>query len=421
VRVYYLGSHHLIFRAHSSSRYSIAALVGALEIDKRLLDLRVSAPVDLTANFVRKSLEKGPTIIAHSVMSTQQDRIYKECKVIRDEFGKDIILIAGGAHASARPNDLLRAGFDYVVVGEGEQVLPDLMYRIMNDLDPSDIKGVVSISTQECPHPKELSKVNLDQYPPFALEKNILGPVEVTRGCPFRCKFCSTPFLTSGTVRHRSVESVEYWLRRAVEKRGFKRTWFLSPNALSYGGRGRRTEKELLEHLLKRTTAIEGLEVFFGSFPSEVRPEFVTKDVLQMMRSYVANDTLQIGMQSASNRVLDLANRHHTVEDAMKAIAIAFDCDFIPHVDMIFGLPGETNTELNASITMCEDLAAMGAKVHGHVFMPLPGSEFETMPPGRLDNTSRSVLGELARKGLVTGSWSAQEELGTRLSSGSKN
>ena len=143
-----------------------------------------------------------------------------------------------------------------------------------------------------------------------------MGPIEITRGCPYSCKFCCTPFLTGGRVRHRSIESVVEWLQRAVEMSGFKRTWFLSPNALSYGGHGRTVESDRIESLLKAVTSVKGLEeVFFGSFPSEVRPEFVSTPILEMMKGYVANKTLQIGLQSGSNRILKIINRHHTVED----------------------------------------------------------------------------------------------------------
>ncbi|NHJ12227.1 MAG: TIGR04013 family B12-binding domain/radical SAM domain-containing protein [Candidatus Thorarchaeota archaeon] len=419
MRVSCLGSYQLLFRAHPSSRYSIAALVGAIENDGRLGELQVKAPVSISPNAIREALNQGQTIIAQSVMSTQLERVKKECDDIRQAFHEEVIMIAGGPHASVKPGQLLDFGFDYVVIGEGERTLPDLLWHLINNLDPSVVEGVVSKKSSNYVVPRNLAKVNLDDYPPFALQRNILGPVEVTRGCPYRCKFCSTPFLTGGSIRHRSVKSVAYWLRRAVEERGFKRTWFLSPNALSYGGRGRDTEIEKLEQLLQQATSIDGLEeVFFGSFPSEVRPEFVTKGALDMMRSYVANETIQIGMQSASNRVLKLANRHHSVEEAMTAIRTAFDCDFIPHVDMIFGLPGESKVELDTSIEMCESLAKMGARVHGHVFMPLPGSEFEYMPPGRLDSDSRSVLGDLSRRGMLTGSWSTQEKLAQRLSMG---
>ncbi|MFW9843796.1 MAG: TIGR04013 family B12-binding domain/radical SAM domain-containing protein [Candidatus Thorarchaeota archaeon] len=417
-----MSSHSLIFRTHSSSRYSVAALVGALELDHRLMDLDIQAPLDLSMRSIQKAMEKGPTIVAQSVMSTQTRRVYGEVRDIRDQFGDNVTIIGGGAHASIRPKELLANGFDYVVVGEGENAFPELIWYLMNDKDPSDLPYIVNKNTEEIPIPKELPIVNLDMYPPFALEMNILGPIEITRGCPFHCKFCSTPFLSGGKVRHRSIESITNWLRLAVEKSGFERTWFLSPNALCYGGHGRRAEPEKLEKLLKTVTRVGGLdELFFGSFPSEVRPEFVTSSILEMLRSYVANDTIQIGLQSSSNRVLDLANRHHTVEQGMDAIRIALDTGFIPHVDMIFGLPGETKEELHDSVKLCYDLVEMGAKTHGHVFMPLPGSAFENMPPGRLDSESRRLLGELSRRKDMTGSWSTQEGIAEYLWSQSES
>jgi len=416
VRVHLLSSHSLIFRTHSSSRYSVAALVGALELDHRLVDLDIQAPLDLSLKSIRKTMKSGPTIIAQSLMSTQTKRVYEEVREIRNQFGNDVTIVGGGAHASIHPKELLANGFDYVVVGEGEHAFPELVWYLMNDKDPSDISSVVDKTTEEFPEPKKLPIVNLDECPPFALKMNILGPIEVTRGCPFQCKFCSTPFLTGGRVRHRSIESITNWLKLAVEKSGFERTWFLSPNALCYGGHGRRAEPEKLEELLSSVTKIDGLdEVFFGSFPSEVRPEFVTHSILEMLRSYVANDTLQIGLQSSSNRVLKLANRQHTVEQGMEAIRTALDTGFIPHVDMIFGLPGETKEELHNSVKLCYDLVEMGAKTHGHVFMPLPGSAYENMPPGRLDSESRKLLGELSRRKDMTGSWSTQEGIAEYL------
>ncbi|MFW9803831.1 MAG: TIGR04013 family B12-binding domain/radical SAM domain-containing protein [Candidatus Thorarchaeota archaeon] len=418
MRVHCLASHHLIFRSHSSSRYSVAALLGSIETDHRLNDLQVSAPLELSDNMIQREAERGQVIIAQSVMSTQIDRVYNETKRIRDRFGESVIIVGGGPHASARPKELIRTGFDFVVIGEGEKVFRDLMYSLINDDEPTKIDGVVTEEDVSIPKPRDRPTVSLDDYPPFALGLNILGPVEVTRGCPFACKFCCTPFLTGGGVRHRSVDSVVYWLEQAVERRGFKRTWFLSPNALSYGGKGLSVVPDKLERLLKESASVEGLEeVFFGAFPSEVRPEFVTRQVLEMMRTYVANDTLQIGLQSASDKVLEYSNRHHTVREGLDAVEIALDCDFTPHVDMIFGLPGESRKELDDSIDMCEMLSDMGAKVHGHVFMPLPGSAFENMSPGRLDQDSRSALGELSRRGILTGSWSSQEALATRLAS----
>jgi B12-binding domain/radical SAM domain protein len=414
--VQYLGLHSLIFRAHPSARYSVATLLGAIETDPRLLELKVNAPIEIPDDVIKSAVDNGPTAIAHSVMSTQIDRVYREVRQTKRKFGDQVIHIAGGPHASARPGELLRAGFDYVFVGEGERAFPDLLCHLIQDTDPTDIPGLVSECMDQYPQPRNLPRIRLDDYPPFALGMNVVGPIEITRGCPFACKFCSTPFLTSGRVRHRSIASIVTWLRKAVEQRGFERTWFLSPNALCYGGSGRTVVHAKLETLLKRSTAIEGLnELFFGSFPSEVRPEFVSKAVLETLRHYVANKSLQIGLQSGSDQVLKAINRHHTLSEGMDAVTTAFDCGFIPHIDMIFGLPNESKHDLKASLNLCQLLVDMGARIHGHVFMPLPGSAFEHMPAGKLDKDTRGYLSELAKKKVLTGSWCQQEKLGADL------
>lgn len=406
----------LVFRFHKNTRYSIAALLGAVETDSRLQNVRLVAPPELDVESISETIEDGLTVIAYSILSTDIRRVRKEVQLVRKHFGDSVIMIAGGAHTSARPVEVLEYGFDFVIIGEGEKAFCDLLDCLIHDNEVDDIPGVISDEMNNPPVPKDLPKVDLDGYPPFALKMNVVGPIEVTRGCPYRCKFCSTPFLSGGRVRHRSIETIVGWLEKAVNKRGFDRIWFLSPNALCYGGPGRRVATGKLETLLQKSTAIDGLEeVYFGSFPSEVRPEFVDSDILNMLRRYVANETLQIGLQSGSDDVLRKCNRQHTVSEGLEAIHTALDCDFIPHVDMIFGLPGERQPDVHNSLNVCHKIVNMGGRIHAHVFMPLPGSAFEHMPPGELDSDIKAELGELARKGVLTGSWYQQEEIAQRL------
>ncbi len=412
------GDVTFVFRTHNTARYSMAAIIGALETDPRLQDLEIVAPHRFSLGLVRQIAARRRLIIGYSIMSTSRQELLKEAQYIRKEFGDSIVLVGGGAHATARPSELLSHGFDYVVVGEGEQAVRDLVDAVINEREPAGIPGVVTQQDESYPSPKDLPTVRLDDFPPFAIKTNVGGPIEVTRGCPFRCKFCATPFITGGRVRHRSIDSIVHWLSLAVDKWGFKRTWFLSPNALSYGGHGRRPSPEKMERLLRRVTSVPLFEeLYFGSFPSEVRPDFVTRQLLDMMRQYVANKTVQIGVQSGSDRVLQLAGRNHTVAQGVDAVRIALDCGFVPHVDMIFGLPGESQADVSASLELCYDLVEMGAMIHAHVFMPLPGSAFENMPPGHLDRRCREVLGDLARRGVLTGSWGVQEDLARRVAS----
>ncbi|MGD9380835.1 MAG: cobalamin-dependent protein, partial [Candidatus Thorarchaeota archaeon] len=168
-----MESHHLIFRTHSSTRYSVAALLGSIETDHRLAELEVSAPLELSDKMIQRMVDRGRVVIAQSVMSTQIDRVFRESRMVRDRFGDSVILVAGGPHASARPRELLDSGFDFVVVGEGEKRFRDLMWCLINDDDPANLDGIATENDTSFPKPRDLPKVTLDDYPPFALGMNI--------------------------------------------------------------------------------------------------------------------------------------------------------------------------------------------------------------------------------------------------------
>lgn len=84
---------------------------------------------------------------------------------------------------------------------------------------------------------------------------------------------------------------------------------------------------------------------FFGTFPSEVRPEFVTEESVELVRKYCANDSLSLGAQSGSGRILKEIRRGHTVEDSISAVECCLEHEIVPAVDFIFGLPTETEED----------------------------------------------------------------------------
>ena len=71
---------------------------------------------------------------------------------------------------------------------------------------------------------------------------------------------------------------------------GLRDVRFISPNAFSYGSiNGRKPNIRAIEELLEGIRGIIGPKgrIFFGTFPSEVRPEFVSEDILEVIKKYV--------------------------------------------------------------------------------------------------------------------------------------
>jgi radical SAM superfamily enzyme YgiQ (UPF0313 family) len=170
-----------------------------------------------------------------------------------------------------------------------------------------------------------------------------------------------------------------------------------------------------VERLLREMEALFGRErVYFGTFPSEVGPETVTPQAVALVARYCGNDNLIFGAQTGSDRLLRELRRSHTVADVYRAAAAVISGGLRPVVDVIFGLPGERAADVAATVRLMEDLAAMGAMIHSHTFMPLPGTPLEDAPPGRVDPALHPLLDRLASQGHQIGQWRKQEGLARR-------
>ena len=132
--------------------------------------------------------------------------------------------------------------------------------------------------------------------------------------------------------------------------------------------------------------------ILFAHFPSEARPEHITPDTLDLLKEFADNDEIVLGAQSGSPRMLDACHRSHDVESVLKAVTLARKRGYKVIVDFIFGLPGETAADLRQTLAVMEDLVRMGARIHPHIFAPLPQTAFSDQPPGDLSPEAQDAL-----------------------------
>ncbi len=408
----------LIIHGSKHNRYSINALLGALETRGMLPALPVlltSTAADLW-KAVRQLNEEA--VIAFSFFSTQLAETVRLLREVRTLSGQRLTLVAGGAHATGEPAETVALGFDYVVQGEGEATFPALIKAICQHESGHSIAGLYLKGPDgTIRHTGRRPLVRLDEYLPFAPAVRRFGPIEITRGCPFACRFCQASQLAGSGIRHRSVDAVAE-LVRLLHRRKLNDIRVITPNVFSYGSaNGKNVNVEALSELFATVRRIIGDQgrFFAGSFPSEVRPEHVSDTTLLLLKEYTDNDNLVIGAQSGSQRMLDLCHRGHTVEDVLQATELAVRYGYEPYVDFIFGLPGETGEDLEASIGLMRQLTEMGAKVHGHTFMPLPGTAFAAKAPGHLAPHLRKIVNSLVATGKAFGNWQRQEKQAKNL------
>ncbi len=432
--------HALVFVEYSYNRYSLAVLTGVLEEDERFRKLDIhfvkarrqetlddGANTDLeeaTLELARKYKQlvvafsfHTPNVIAmgHTIGSLRE--------VLEQNKQNNTLIIAGGPHPSGDPIGTLKMGAHVVVIGEGEVALPNLLEAYFSDKAFNNIKGLAFFDDKgnHCFTGKP-KPIDLSYYPPFAIKHKRFAPIEIGRGCPWVCKFCQTPFLMGGRMRYRSIESIIKYAELA-KKHGYRDLRFITPVAFAYGSfDGRTVNLKILEELLQATEKLFGKEhVYFGSFPSEVRPENITSETLGLIKRYCANDNLIIGAQSGSERMLKAIHRGHGVTEVLRATKLILEFGFKANVDFIFGMPGESKEDITATISLMKQLTQMGARVHSHTFMPLVGTPFSQTNPGVVDEDTRGVLESLQGQGLAYGHWKEQETIASETTNFLKN
>lgn len=172
----------------------------------------------------------SPDVVGITGMfSFQRDNYHRLAKAVKD-VDRNIIVIMGGAHATADPMEgMSDPNFDYLVIGEGENAVPNLLAKLSSS---EDICGLEGIAYRDSGNAVKINRsssfLDIDKLPwparnLFPVEKYYsfgqrhgadMGrafrslPILTSRGCPFRCCFCSAYQMFGHKYRYRSPEDV---------------------------------------------------------------------------------------------------------------------------------------------------------------------------------------------------------------------
>jgi B12-binding domain/radical SAM domain protein len=408
----------LVFVFDSTNIHSLSPLIGAIETDGRFDDLEVclcKTWMGLNEQVEALAGSHDKVVVGFSFATPGAPRIARTVQEMRGHLRlrrlSNVILVAGGPHPSGAWQQTLAMGFDAVVIGEGEISFPALLHALYAGTGPEHVEGIACRKGAEVHRTGRTPRVEyLDGYPPFAERLPLFSSIEITRGCPWGCRYCQTTYLFGKRRRHRSIDGIVRWAE--VSRRHDR--WemrFVTPDAFTYGSDDGRPRLDLLAEMLRAVNRVVGREhTYLGSFPSEVRPESVSREAVELVRAYAANDSIVIGAQSGSQRMLDLARRGNTVEDVYRAVRITREAGLGACVDFIFGMPGENEDDRRQTRKVIKDLVDIGARIHSHTFMPLAGTPWEAAPAGRIDEKTLRLLERLTGTGQHYGRWRRQQD-----------
>ncbi|USH00011.1 TIGR04013 family B12-binding domain/radical SAM domain-containing protein [Thermococcus argininiproducens] len=401
--------HGIAIRMTRRNHNAFVHLLGALEAQG--FDI---GELLITKDFA-EILKARPKVVLYSFFTEEIWDVQEEVKILKENT--NALLVAGGYHATAMPKHTLNhLGFDIAAIGEGEEIIFQLLsllkrsdFRLTRDL--LNIQGLAFYLNDEFTFTGFARVDDFTKFPPFAESSRLIAPIEISRGCPFGCYYCQTPYVKGFRMRHRPIDQIVKYSKRMKDMR------YITPNAFAYGSPGAILNLNKLEALLKALQPLreEGRRLFYGTFPSEVRPEFIKPETLELLLKYADNRRLAIGAQSGDDDMLRAMHRVHTTEHVKQAVEYMLEYDIEPVVDFIVGLPNENEESQRKSIEFMKWIMRKGGKVRAHYFMPLPGTPWARCKPSPLSEEMKKFLGRMAAKGYIEGSWGVQIELSKKL------
>lgn len=259
--------------------------------------------VDLSGkeNDMEKELKNCYSDLYFVTSTTPQYYYAKIIKNILKNINPMCRVVIGGAYPSSEPEKCIKDGFDIVVIGEGERVAID----ILNDMSVNGIMTRPYIEDiDNIPFPAR-HLVDLYSYG-YDINNKKATTVITSRGCPYRCVFCSKDVWKKG-VRLHSPERVTEEIIDIQQKYGINNILFLD-DSFAYNK----------NRLLSILELIKPLNINFRCY---INSKGMTYEILKKMYGAGCVE-VGIGIESGSQKILDIVNKNAKVEDNLKLVKV---------------------------------------------------------------------------------------------------
>ncbi len=305
-------------------------------------------------------------ILALSCWTSLSYRATMTVAAICRELYPDRLIVVGGYHPTARPNDFVMPDriFDYVVRGEGEITLKEIAASFTTAGRPPETRIVVGRPLE----PDDYVPMNWDlvdelvqTYFPEGLGTLVTF---FSRGCPFGCAFCMETMKT----RRWRAGSVAYALNEVQQAAARFKIVGLGFGDACFGVRSK-WRKEFLRELVALDPP------FWILF--ETRPEYLDLEDIELLGRMKSQ--VQIGLESCSPSMLAIMNKSRQPQRYLNAFREAThrlsDHGVVHGANLVFNHPGETGETLDETFAFIDEELARGQSTlvwtcHGYLHFP---------------------------------------------------
>jgi radical SAM superfamily enzyme YgiQ (UPF0313 family) len=319
--------------------------------------------------------DDGFNYLTKMCLTNMREAAFEMMKFARQ---KGCTVIVSSSDANDHFEKYLEEGADYVLLGEAEHTLAELVKAIDdNETDLLNIPGIVYrhqnavIKTERRMLMKELDElpfpawdlIDMEDYRKIWLKHKGYFSLNMatTRGCPFKCNWCAKP-IYGNRYNSRSPKNVVAELKLLKEKFGFDHIWFCDD---IFG------LKPGWVHEFANLVEQEGLKF---TFKIQCRADLLLQENNIRDLARAGCDNIWMGAESGSQKILDAMDKGTTVSQIYDATSILKKNNIHPSFFIQFGYPGETKEDILKTINMINDL--LPYEIGISVSYPLPGTAF---------------------------------------------
>jgi anaerobic magnesium-protoporphyrin IX monomethyl ester cyclase len=292
------------------------------------------------------------------------------------------IQIMGGPMATTIPELILnKFALNYVVLGEGEETILDLLDALLRGRPPSEVKGIgfrdkdgQIIITNKRPRIKDLSKMPLPPYELFDMgyyidylkETGRCWELSASRGCIGRCTFCKLTF--GKELSFRPIENIIEEMRFIKHRYGIDRFNFVDDNFLNVG-------KKVEEFI----SALKSCNDKFR-FRFQGRIDKVDRTLAKRLRE-VGCLGISFGLESGSDKILTNIRKRYDVKQAEENLKAVLDEGLEVHTTFIVGTPLEDESTIEDTKQFINRIGL--PHVSAGILTPFPGTEVYSLAISR--------------------------------------
>ena len=371
------------FQAHRRVELPLSLICPATPLD------RLGYKVEIIDQFadpewesrLQRALQVKP--ICFGVTSMTGPQILRALEASREMKRRhpEVPVVWGGIHASLLPHQTLKnPHIDIVVVGEGEATFTELVRAIENGTPLEQVEGIYYKEGTKIRSTPRRQFIELDKEPPLSYDmvdvdlyrRNLFGVDHLTfnssRGCTFRCSFCWDPVVHNRTWRAMRPETVIDHLKRIIRDYGVRGFLFSDDHFFIDMRRARGIIEEIVRADL-------GIMISKLQIRADTICNMDTDFLDLMVRAGVKRFT--VGVESGSQRVLDLIKKDVTVEQVIEANRKLAPYPIVPLYLFMMGMPTETPDEFRQSIELADRLIEENPKAAKtfNIYTAYPGTE----------------------------------------------